>query len=130
MSPNYNQNTDLNGYIFHRNTVGAVERVNQTLWNILKRLTEFGKSSWRKAVDKATYTTNISLNRAIGTYPYIIRWSKSPELEIDKELGLRALRYQRDLIIDRRNNNFKKYKKILKRVQFSLMFIITEETRY
>ncbi|KAF9748547.1 Retrovirus-related Pol polyprotein from transposon, partial [Nosema granulosis] len=94
----------------HHNTVGAVERVNQTLWNCIKKLTEFGRLSWKKAVEKATFAINISFNRAIGTSPYILRWAKAPLFEIDKEFGVHTRRFQRDTLINKRNKNFEKYK--------------------
>ncbi|KAF9762442.1 Transposon Tf2-11 polyprotein [Nosema granulosis] len=48
----------------HHKTVGCVVRVNQTLWNKVRKICNFGRSSWEKAVPLATYTVNISFNRA------------------------------------------------------------------
>ena len=71
----------------HHKTVGAIERANQTMFEKLKKLTEFGKMNWEKLVAKATEATNISFNRSIQTSPFIMKFGKVPMLEIDKEMG-------------------------------------------
>lgn len=57
----------------HHKTVGAVERVNQSLMRKLKKLTEFGIKSWEVLLPKATFALNISFNRSISTFPYIFK---------------------------------------------------------
>lgn len=66
-------------------------------------------------VEKATLDTNIAFDRAIGTSPYILKWSKSPELEIDKEFSLPTHRLNKDSLINKRNQNFEKYKKSIQK---------------
>jgi hypothetical protein len=95
----------------HHNTVGSVERVNQTLWSKIKKLTNFGESSWKNAVSKATLAVNISFNRAIGTSPHILVWAKSPELNVDLEFGRQPIRFKRSDLSREREIHFEKYKK-------------------
>lgn len=61
----------------HHKTIGAVERVNQTLINKLKKLTNFGRAPWEELLEKATLATNISYNRSILTSPYIYLKTKN-----------------------------------------------------
>lgn len=65
---------------YHHKSNGVVERVNQTLWNKIRRISGFGDRSWERAVKKATFATNICFNRAINTSPYIARFGKPPNL--------------------------------------------------
>lgn len=66
-----------------------MERVNQTLWNKIKKLCSFGETSWEKVVDKATRAVNICYNRSIGTSPYILLHGQLPTLPVDNLFGLR-----------------------------------------
>lgn len=67
----------------HHETMGAVERLNQTLIQKLKKLTDNGRLSWEKALDPATFAVNISFHRGLGTSPYIFKLGKEPMLQID-----------------------------------------------
>jgi hypothetical protein len=51
----------------HHKTVGNVERINRTLWNIIRKLSNFGAQRWEDVVEKATYALNISPTRSTGT---------------------------------------------------------------
>ncbi|KAF9760593.1 Retrovirus-related Pol polyprotein from transposon [Nosema granulosis] len=99
----------------HHNTVGAVERANQTIWNVIKKLSDFGNLSWKRTVEKATLAVNISFNRSIGTSPFILRWAKSPLLKIDTGMGLQAHRYSRKDLEIKRDDNFRKYRKSIEK---------------
>jgi hypothetical protein len=57
----------------HHQTTGAIERVNQSLMNKIKKLSDFGRKPWTEFVDQATLAVNISYNRAIGTSPYFLK---------------------------------------------------------
>lgn len=93
----------------HHQTVGAVERVNQTLMNKLKKLTEFGKLSWEKALSRATLGVNLSFNRSIGTAPYLLKYGTIPNLEIDKKLGIQETREAITDLLQNRKTVFDKY---------------------
>lgn len=67
----------------HHRTVGAIEKANQILMNIIRKLSNFGNESWDKIFYKATFVQNISFNRAIITSPYILIKLKVPKFEID-----------------------------------------------
>ena len=71
----------------HHETVGAVERVNKTLFNILKRLTNYGEKSWENQLNSAVYAYNISFHRALNTSPYVIKFAKTPTILIDTDLN-------------------------------------------
>lgn len=64
----------------HHETVGAVERVNQTFMNILKKITDFGREKWDNKIENATFAYNISFHRAINTSPYVLKYGKIPKL--------------------------------------------------
>ncbi|KAF9762487.1 Transposon Tf2-11 polyprotein [Nosema granulosis] len=89
---------------------GIVERANQTLWNKVRKICHFGRSNWEKAVSLATYAVNISFNRAIGTFPFLIRHGRTPELETDKMLGFTPTEVDLNKLYDRRQINLEKYK--------------------
>lgn len=70
---------------YHHNTVGAVERAVQTIMNKLRKITNFGKKSWKEYLESATYAYNISINRAIGMSPHFLKFNKHPVFEIDEK---------------------------------------------
>ncbi|KAF9760555.1 Transposon Tf2-6 polyprotein, partial [Nosema granulosis] len=95
----------------HHKTVGCVERVNQTLWNKVRKLSNFGKRCWEKVVPLATYAVNISFNRAIGTSPFLMKHGRTPELKTDKMLGIPSTDVDLVRLYDRRQHNLEKYRK-------------------
>lgn len=93
----------------HHQTMGAVERVNQTFLSKLKKLVNFNLNSWESKVEAATLATNISFNRSIGTSPMLIKFGKIPDLEVDKKLGAVGFTVPIEESIKIRNKNFDKY---------------------
>ncbi|KAI5148608.1 hypothetical protein ENBRE01_0423 [Enteropsectra breve] len=71
----------------HHESMGCVERANQTLLRKIMKLSNFGANRWESAVRKAVFACNISPNRAIGTSPYLLRRGISPVIPIDIKLG-------------------------------------------
>ncbi|KAF9761511.1 Gag-Pol polyprotein, partial [Nosema granulosis] len=96
---------------YHHQTVGAIERVNQSLMNHIKKLTDFGRDDWVRHVGSATFAVNVSYNRSIGCSPYVFRFGKHPELEIDKTSGVQQPIIPKDVLIKTRDEHFKKYAK-------------------
>ncbi|KRH93508.1 pol polyprotein [Pseudoloma neurophilia] len=74
----------------HHETVGAVERANQTLLNKIRKLSNFGGKDWESVLEAATHAVNISFNRSIQTSPYIFTKQMTPEFKKIKELGLKV----------------------------------------
>jgi hypothetical protein len=95
----------------HHETVGAVERANQTLMNILKKLTNFGEENWTTKLKRANLAYNISFHRAINTSPYILKYGKLPELEIDKEFNQSEKLVSKTDLLAQRDIHFEKYAK-------------------
>ncbi|KAI4292185.1 hypothetical protein PAPHI01_2496, partial [Pancytospora philotis] len=62
----------------HHQTIGAVERVNQTLFGKLKKLTNFGEISWNDRLEQATKAVNMSFHRGLRTSPYIFKHGYLP----------------------------------------------------
>jgi hypothetical protein len=93
----------------HHETVGAVERANQTLMRILKKLSNFGKMEWEDLLESATFAYNISFNRAINTSPYILKYGKEPK--IDHNQHAVEQEFARDELMRLRDRHFEKYKK-------------------
>ncbi|KAI4291963.1 hypothetical protein PAPHI01_1237 [Pancytospora philotis] len=71
----------------HHETTGAVERVNQTLLNKLKKICDFGRKPWDIHLATATRGVNLSYSRAIFSSPYMLLQGKLPDLPIDLKLG-------------------------------------------
>ena len=99
----------------HHETVGAVERVNQTLMNILKKLTNFGELCWKRGLQKAIWAYNISLHRAINTSPYILKYGRIPELKIDQELNQPEIIIAKTESQNKRDIHFQKYSKAIEK---------------
>lgn len=93
----------------HHQTVGLVERTNQTLFRKLKKLCNFGEKSWEKEVEKAAFGTNISFNRAINTSPYMLKYGKISMLPIDIVYGCKEKTYPREKLFQKRNELFDEY---------------------
>ena len=93
----------------HHNSIGAVERVNQTVFNKLKKLCNFGEDNWDIHLKQATLATNISFNRSINTSPYILKYGMLPNFEIDKKFNKIDIAKDRPKIITARDEHFQKY---------------------
>lgn len=57
---------------YHNEGVGCVKRVNQTLIGKLRKMSEFGQINWEILLKETVFATNISYNRSIRTFPYIL----------------------------------------------------------
>lgn len=68
----------------HHETMGLVERTNQTVFRKLQKLCNYGELNWENYVEAAIYATNISFNRALQTSPYIFHYGVIPTFLIDK----------------------------------------------
>ncbi|KAF9762732.1 hypothetical protein NGRA_1792 [Nosema granulosis] len=77
----------------------------------LKRLTDFGREDWVRHVDNATLAVNLSYNRAIGCSPYVFRFGRQPEMEIDKATGAKQTIIPKETLIKMRDEHFWKYAK-------------------
>lgn len=108
------------GSPYHHQTTGAVKRVNQTLRNKLKKLTNFGEQDWSLSLDKATLATNQSYNRAIGTSSYIFKYGKQLEMNIDRKLGIKERMYEKQQLINMRDRNFETYKKSIEKGKITI----------
>lgn len=95
----------------HHQTMGAVERANQTLIHKLKKLTDNGRLSWEKALVNATFAVNISYHRALGTSPYIFKFGKEPKFEVDTVFNTEHKHIDHQKIIERQREIFDKYSK-------------------
>ena len=93
----------------HHQTVGAVERANQSLMNKLKKLTNFGNLSWDQHLEAATAAVNMSFNRSISTSPYIMKHGKLPDIEIDNKYGKTKINRCLINIKNARDKNFSTY---------------------
>ncbi|WUR04295.1 endonuclease [Vairimorpha necatrix] len=97
----------------HHETVGAVERANQTLMKILNKITDFGRVSWKNKLPEATRCLNLSYNRSIGTSPFMLRENKLPMLSVDKALDKEEVTFSAEETKSKRDENFEKYKKAI-----------------
>lgn len=95
----------------HHQTIWCVERANQTLWNKIKKLCHYGQKCWERVVPRATLAVNISFNRAIGCFPYELRFGAAPQLPIDDKMGTTPLIIKKDELLKRRQRVQQKYLK-------------------
>ena len=98
----------------HHETVGGVERANQSLIRILKKITDFGRLSWPVHLQEATEAYNISFHRAINTSPFILKYGKSPKIQIEgKEINPQE--YSKSQLMDMRDEHFRKYQRAIQK---------------
>ncbi|MGL4850996.1 MAG: reverse transcriptase domain-containing protein [Clostridium sp.] len=100
---------------YHHQTVGAVERVNQTLMRKLKKISDFGRKHWAPLVEKATLAVNLSYNRAIGTSPYILRHGTFYETTADARWARKGIKFAKQDLFNRRREIFHTYKKAIEK---------------
>lgn len=93
----------------HHKTMGAVERVNQTLFKKLRKLANFKTSQWEKNLKFAIKATNMSYNRSIGTSPYILRHCEAPQIDFDSKNGAQKIKFSKNDLLNFRNRTFDKY---------------------
>lgn len=63
---------------YHHQSTGGIERANQTLLSKLRKLSNFGQINWKGVFKNAILAMNLSLNRAIGTSPYMLYKNMKP----------------------------------------------------
>lgn len=95
----------------HHQTVGLVERTNQTFFRKLRKLSSFGENDWEVLVDKATLATNLSLNTVLGTSPFVFKFGRYPNMPIDVELNTKEQKASLPKLKQKRDANFDKYAK-------------------
>ena len=69
--------------LYHPMTNGLVERVNSTLIQMLRTITERNKQNWKDELSKLTYPYNCSRNSVTGFSPFYLMFGRNPELPID-----------------------------------------------
>lgn len=94
---------------YHHNTTGAVERLNQTIMEKLRKIANYKRKNLKRNLELATYATNISFNRAIGTSPFVLKSGKEPVMEIDRRYGKTTGIIPATQRWSERDKNWKKY---------------------
>ncbi|KAM0687953.1 retrotransposon-like protein 1 [Conglomerata obtusa] len=91
--------------------MGCVERANQTIFNKIKKLSDFGRLDWKRHVQQATEGYNMSFHRAIDTCPYMMKYGKLPQLKIDNKLDIEEITSSLDYLHNKRNEKYDAYSK-------------------
>ncbi|KAM0684794.1 hypothetical protein COBT_003998, partial [Conglomerata obtusa] len=109
---------------------GSIERANQTLFDKLRKLSNYDEDMWEEKLKEATYAQNISFNRAISTSPYALRFGCQPTLEIDAKYNIQPITYNKEKLLITKNKKFEEYaKKNIQKgeVEYSKEFCIGED---
>ena len=68
---------------YHPECNGIVERMNQTILNMMRTLEEAEKSRWKYSLNKLIHAYNCTRNETTGYSPYYWMFGREPQLPID-----------------------------------------------
>ena len=68
---------------YHPQGDGQTERMNRTLINMLKTLSEEEKQSWNKHLSKLAFAYNVTSHSTTGFSPYFLMFGRNPKLPVD-----------------------------------------------
>ncbi|MGL5707191.1 MAG: integrase, partial [Aeromonas sp.] len=99
----------LNNSPGHHQTMGCVERVNQTLLRKLRKLCDFDEERWEEKLNQAVLAVNFSFHRALQTSPYVFKNGHHPIFDIDNKYGADKIIKAKQFSKQARDNNFSTY---------------------